>query len=191
MLSSAWQAHKAKDGRFTCGQAVPISSILVLWVWFVGSYIVKSGHRECKRYGVMFTCLVSRAVHFEVVHSLTTDRFLNAFRFVARRGSVREIRCDQGTNLVGAQNEWLKMGCDLIFNPPASSHRGGVWERLIGVARCVIVGILCEHGSRLDDKGLMPVMSEETFVINSRPLNDDSDPMYWASDPKPFDYNEI
>lgn len=72
------------------------------------------------------------------------------------------------------------MGCDLIFNPPASSHRGGVWERLIGAARCVIVGILCERGSRLDVKGLMPVMSEETFVmINSRPLNDDiSDPMY-------------
>lgn len=53
----------------------------------------------------MFTCLVSRAVHFEVVHSLTTGRFLNAFRFVALRGSVREIRCDQDTNLVGAQNE--------------------------------------------------------------------------------------
>lgn len=137
-----------------------------------GPFIVKSGRRECKRYGVMFTCLVSRAVHIEVVYSLTTDSYLNAFkRFVALRGSVREIRCDQGTNLVGARNELLKMGCDMVFNPPASSHRGGVWERMIGLARRIIEGILCEHGSRLDDEGLMTVFSEAASVINSRPLN--------------------
>ncbi|KAK3890967.1 hypothetical protein Pcinc_005134 [Petrolisthes cinctipes] len=61
--------------------------------WFSGCDLfgryVKSGRRECKRYGVMFTCLVSMAVHIEVIHSLTTDSFLNAFRrFVALRGSV-------------------------------------------------------------------------------------------------------
>ncbi len=77
-------------------------------------------------------------VHTEVVHSLTTDSFLNAFRFVALRGSVRQIRCDQGTNLVGAKSELLKLGCDMIFNPPAGSHRGGVWERMIGAASCII-----------------------------------------------------
>lgn len=145
--------------------------------WFCGCdlfgpFVVKMGRRECKRYGVMFTCLVSRAVHLEVAHSLSTDSFLNAFRrFVALRGAVREIRCDQGTNLVGARNELLKMGCDIIFNPPSSSHRGGVWERLIGVARRIIEGILCEHGSRLDDEGLVTVMAEAASVINSRPLN--------------------
>ncbi|KAK3895894.1 hypothetical protein Pcinc_000502 [Petrolisthes cinctipes] len=144
-----------------------------------GPYVVKSGRRECKRYGVMFTCLVSRAVHIEVVHSLTTDSFLNAFRrFVALRGSVREIRCDQDTNLVGARNDLMKMGCDMVFNPPSSSHRGGVWERMIGVARRIIEGILVEHGSRLDDEGLMTVLSEAASVINSRPLSVDniSDP---------------
>ena len=58
-------------------------------------------------------------MHIEVAHFLSTDSFLNAFnRFVALRGSVREIRYDQGTNLVGARNELLKMGCDMVFNPP-------------------------------------------------------------------------
>lgn len=104
----------------------------------------------------MFTCLVNRAVHIEVVHSLSKDSFSNAFkRFVALRGSVRKTRCDQGTNVVGAKDDLLKMGCDVVFNPPAASHRGGVWERMIGVARRVIEGILCEYGSRLDDEGLM------------------------------------
>lgn len=127
----------------------------------------------------MFICLVSRAVHIEVVHSLSTDSFLNAFRrFVALRGSVRKIRCGQGTNFVGAKNDLLKIGCDVEFNPPAASHRGGVWERMIGLARRIIEAILCEHGSRLDDEGLMTVLSEAASVINSRPLNVDniSDP---------------
>ena len=107
-----------------------------------------------------------------MAHFLSTDSFLNAFnRFVALRGSVREIRYDQGTNLVGARNELLKMGCDMVFNPPSSSHRDGVWERMIGIARRIIEGILVEHGSRLDDEGLMTVLSETASVINSRPLN--------------------
>ena len=45
-----------------------------------------------------------------------------------------------------------------------------MWERMIGIARGIIEGILVEHGSRLDD-GLMTVLSETASVINSRPLN--------------------
>ena len=33
---------------------------------------------------------------------------------------------------------------------------------------------MCEHGSRLDDEGLLTVLSEATSVINSRPLNVDN-----------------
>ena len=137
-----------------------------------GPFLVKCGRREVKRYGVMFTCLVSRAVHLEVVYSLSTDSFLNSFRrFVALRGPVRQLRCDQGTNFVGARGELLRMGCEIKFNPPASSHRGGVWERMIGVSRRVIEGILVEHGSRLDDEGLLTIMAETAAVVNSRPLS--------------------
>ena len=49
---------------------------------------------------------MNETVHIETASSLETDSFLNAFRrFVARRGPVREIRSDQGTNLVGAEKE--------------------------------------------------------------------------------------
>ncbi|KAK8394252.1 hypothetical protein O3P69_006443 [Scylla paramamosain] len=66
----------------------------------------------------------------------------------------------------------------MIFNAPASSHRGGVWERMIGAARRIIECNLYEHRSRVDDEGLLTVMSEAASVINSRPLNVDniSDP---------------
>ena len=45
-----------------------------------------------KRYGAIFTCLASRAVHLEVVSSLSLDSFICALRrFIARRGNVTTI----------------------------------------------------------------------------------------------------
>ena len=62
--------------------------------------------KEVKCYGAIFTCVASRAVHIETANSLETDSFLNAlWRFIARRGPVRDIRSDQGTNIVGAKNK--------------------------------------------------------------------------------------
>ena len=57
-----------------------------------------------------------------------------------------------------------------------------MWERMIGIARRIIEGILVEHGSRLDDEGLMTVLSETASVINSRPLNVEN-----ISDPQSFE----
>ena len=59
---------------------------------YFGPWYVKDGRRELKRYGVLFTCLSSRAIHLEVSNTMTTDSFLNAYRrFVGRRGPVRQL----------------------------------------------------------------------------------------------------
>ena len=136
-----------------------------------GPFFVKSGRSLLKRYGVLFTCLSSRAIHIEVCFSQSTDSFMNAFRrLINIRGPVTLLRCDRGTNFVGAQRELLGMGCDISFNPPNSSHRGGVWERMIGVSRRVLEGILSDHGSQLDDESLITIFSEASNIVNSRPL---------------------
>jgi len=116
---------------------------------YYGPFIVKEKRKELKRYGVIFTCMASRAIHLEVANSLDTDSFLNAFRrFTSRRGPVRQLRSDQGTNFVGARWELaealaemdhektksrlLEEQCDWItfnMNVPSASHMGGVWER--------------------------------------------------------------
>ena len=77
----------------------PAIPFLYCAVDYFGPWYVKEGHCQLKRYGVLFTCLVSRAVHLEVAYSLTAD----SFNFAG--GPVRQLRSDQRTNFVGVQNE--------------------------------------------------------------------------------------
>ena len=125
-----------------------------------------------KRYGIIFTCLASRAIHLDMCFSLSTDSLLNVFRrFMAIRGPVSLIRCDQGSNFMGARRDLEKMGCSVEFIPPRASHFGGVWERMIASSKRVIEGILLGHGHIIDDDGLLTILAETANVVNSRPLD--------------------
>ena len=155
-----------------------------------GPFYIKERRSKLKRWGIVFTCLSCRAVHLETLNSMTTDSFLNALRrFVCRRGKVRELRSDQGTNFIGGRNELIaalkeldedavqnflsSKGCDWIkftSNVPCASHMGGVWERLIRTIRAVLSALLLEHGEQLDDESLRTFMIETENIINSRPL---------------------
>lgn len=113
-----------------------------------GPFVIKRYRKEHKRYGLLFTCLYSRALHLEMLEDLSTDSFINSLRcFISLRGAVRQLHCDQSRNFVGVSNA-LKESfeqCDhqalqaflaekhyeFIFNAPSASYAGGVWERQI------------------------------------------------------------
>ena len=138
-----------------------------------------------KRYGVLFTCLTVRAIHIEVANSLENDSCINAFRrFIARRGQVSIMRSDNGKNLVGAEKEmreaikgWnqsqisnmlMQKGITWIFNPPAGSHFGGIWERQICSVRRILNQILKQQP--LDDERLHTLFCEVEAIVNGRPI---------------------
>ena len=54
----------------------------------------------------IFTCLAVKAVHLKISYTLETDSiFLALRRFIARRGQVKEIRSDNGTNFTWVEKE--------------------------------------------------------------------------------------
>lgn len=134
-----------------------------------GPFYIKEGRRKLKRYGLLFTCLCSRAVQTELFDNMATDAFINALRaFIALRGNVRQVRSDQGTNFVGARHEFLKgvkemdqeclrkLGCEFVMNTTSVSHIVTAWERQIRTIRSVSMSILDESSCRLDGSSLQP-----------------------------------
>ena len=78
-------------------------------------YNVKiSRNKTAKHYGVLFTCLNTRAVHLEMAVDLSTMEFLQGLRrFLAIRGRPAVILSDNGSQFVGAKKELRPMVSDI------------------------------------------------------------------------------
>ena len=106
-----------------------------------------------------------------------------------RCGAVREIRSDNGTNFVGADNEFKKLianiddskisnflsknNCDWIKwerNTPTASHMGGAWERQIRTVREILTSMVKASHKALDEETLRTFLTEAEGIVNSRPL---------------------
>lgn len=129
----------------------------------------------------LYTCAVYRAVHLELVTSISTNEFLGTFRrFIARRGRPRIMYSDNGTNFVGADNAFSELNWQVIseystakridwrFNPPTAAWWGGWWERLIGMLKNILrrdLGKAC-----LTFEEMTTVLCDCEMTLNSRPL---------------------
>lgn len=155
-----------------------------------GPLQVKHGRGKAKRWCCLFTCLNTRAVHLELVQSMNTDDFIMCLRrFINRRGEVSELRCDRGSNFVGAERElreaikqWdqqkidrelLQRGCKWIFQPPTASSMSGIWERLVRSAKTVLKAILGTQ--TVSEPVLQTLLTEVERVLNGRALTANSD----------------
>ena len=79
-----------------------------LWVGidYFGPLNVTVGRSTVKRWGLLITCLTTRAIHLEVSWSLDTDSFLCSFdRFISSRGKPAKVFSDNGTNFVAGEKE--------------------------------------------------------------------------------------
>ncbi|XP_055605770.1 uncharacterized protein LOC129753945 [Uranotaenia lowii] len=152
---------------------------------YFGPLQVKQRRSLVKRWVALFTCLTIRAVHVEVVHSLTTNSCILAIRrFIARRGPPSTIYSDQGTNFKGARNILLEQlqpiheKCAITFtnastqwylNPPATPHMGGAWERMVRSIKIAMEAV-ANHAQNPCDEVLETVVLEAEAIVNSRPL---------------------
>ena len=160
---------------------------------YFGPIAVKYRRGTVKRWGCLFTCMVTRAVHIEVAHDMTADSFLMAFhRFVARRGKPNVVYSDNGSNFTAAEkelreeieainferveNDMLLEAIEWHFLPPYAPHMGGVWERLVRSVKTTLMALVTDR--LLTDEELLSYLAEVEKVLNDRPLTK------MGSDPK-------
>ncbi|XP_044755103.1 uncharacterized protein LOC123314055 [Coccinella septempunctata] len=152
---------------------------------YFGPMQVSIGRRREKRYGVLFTCMSTRAVHLEIAHSLTTDSAIMAIRrLIGRRGCPKRIFSDNGTNLRGAERELKNAienfdqnrmtssmttnNIEFNFIPPSAPHMGGSWERLVKSIKITLSIILKDKSPQ--EEVLQTLLIEAESLVNSRPL---------------------
>lgn len=163
---------------YRVNQVKPFS---VVGVDLGGPFRIKLGsHRGAKMdkaYLCLFICLATKAVHLEVVSTLSTDGFIAALRrFVGRRGRCNTIHADCGTNFVGAKNQLSSLmqqasneqKIEFKFNPPGAPHFGGVWEIQIKAAKSHLYRVVGDQVLTFEELTTLFVQIES--ILNSRPL---------------------
>ncbi|XP_049880427.1 uncharacterized protein LOC126376924 [Pectinophora gossypiella] len=151
---------------------------------YFGPMMVKIGRRREKRWGALFTCLTTRAIHVELAASLSTDSALMALRrMAARRGWPRVIYSDNATNFRGAdhelkaayrewapalQQEGMLHRTEWRFIPPGAPNQGGAWERMVRSVKVALGAVLKEKAP--PEEVLQTLLTEVEFSVNARPL---------------------
>jgi len=140
-------------------------------------------------YICLFVCTTTKAYHLELSSTLSTETFLLAFaRFSSRRGPIKEMHSDCGTNFVGASklltplsefthsSEFQSRVHDYLaakqiswhFNPPSSPHFGGLWEAGVKSTKSLILRSV--GNQRLTSEELTTLLTQIEATLNSRPL---------------------
>lgn len=138
-----------------------------------------------KGWVVIFICLVTRAVHLDVVRSLHIEAFLECFaKMTARRGPCSEIWSDNGTTFTGTNTElqrvlrewenkfpeqqFADMGVKWRFITPGAPFKGGIWEAAVKTFKYHFYRVL--NTRILTPEQMYTLVVQIEACMNARPL---------------------
>ena len=152
---------------------------------YFGPYRVRlSG--ETKVYGLIFSCMTTRAIHLEITSGLTADKTMLAIRrFISRRGCPVNILSDNARQfqLVKSviERTWSSItfdeklmefvsdkGIKWVHTTERAPWMGSIYERLIGSVKYCLKRTLghCIY----EPEELQTIFCEVELVVNSRPI---------------------
>ena len=159
---------------------------------FVGPFSVKGEVNKRsvgKGYGVIFTCLLTRAVYVDLSSDYSTDAFLFVLRqFASLKGYPAKIYSDVGSQLEAASKEleemfndfdWSRIkeetvvqGLEWQFSPPEAPWYNGCCEALIrSLKKCIYHAI---GNQTVSFPELQTTLFECSNIINERPIGSTS-----------------
>ena len=150
-------------------------------------YIKDVGMEESTKVWVcLFTCMVVRAVHLEVIRDMSCEQFLMCLRrFIDQCGAPTSITSDNARQFKLAKNTlqqaWNEMQCDdevqsyvsnagiqWNFITELSPWMGGFYERMVGLVKRALRKSLGSLTLTYDQ--LQTLLTEISAVLNSQPL---------------------
>ncbi|UYV63684.1 hypothetical protein LAZ67_2005298 [Cordylochernes scorpioides] len=163
--------HKKKEAPFQLMGNLPFTRInrsrpfLVTGIDFAGPFLIKRNigrtTSTMNAYVALFICFSTRAIHLELISSLTTDALISTIRrFIARRGKLATIHSDNATNLVE--------GIQWKFIPPSAPHFGGLWEAGVKSMKYHLRRTM--GSALLNFEELTTLLAQFEACLNSRPL---------------------
>ncbi|GFS72576.1 integrase catalytic domain-containing protein [Trichonephila clavipes] len=156
-----------------------------------GPFFIKNKYQrkgpEIKVYVCIFICLVTKAIHLEIISDLTSQALIAALKiFISRRGKCHKIFSDNGTNMIGANREikalsklvrdreeslfafFAEEGIEWSFIPPRSPNWGGLWEANIKSLKYHFKRVA--GNSKFSYEELLTLITQIEAILNSRPL---------------------
>ena len=145
-----------------------------------GPFLVKNGSGKLeKKYALVIICHIYRAVHLELLTSLSSDSLLMGLqRFVNRRGGVTHIWSDNARGLVGGsiklddtlrnfRSDGVKVTWE--FGAPNSPNHQGLVEATIRSLKRSIEAVIGER--KLSSEELETATVTIEGLMNSRPID--------------------
>lgn len=189
--------HNAKSpdvimGNLPSHRVQPKPPFDVTGVDYAGPFLIKDhqgrGCKISKCYVSLFVCFVTKAIHLDLVTSLTKEAFIMTMRrFCSRRGKPTRVFSDNGTNFVGAHSQLKELGqylanhatelsesfanesVEWIFIPPHSPHFGGLWEAGVKSIKHHLKRVL--GLTHLTFESLYTLLVQVEAIVNSRPIS--------------------
>jgi len=138
----------------------------------------------------VFSCLITRCLHLELVLDSSTEEFLNCFRlFVARRGLPHKIisdnfssfkKADRELRLLFSKINWNKVNAHFVskqidweFIHPHSPWLNGIAESAVKSTKLVLKKVIGQ--AKLTLRSLQVIIAEAELIVNCRPLTSTDD----------------